>query len=232
MKKIHEKLGTAGLIVAVVALVAALTGSAFAAVDKLSPQEKKEVKKIAKSFAKKGPTGPQGLAGPAGAPGAKGDTGAKGATGPEGPEGPTGEEGPPGPTETKLPPGETLTGTWGFKAVEESGNYPVPITFALRVEPAPAEFENSTNYIPAGSPPTTECPGTVAEPEAAPGEFCIYGGEGPAALIGASVNAALMNSEFWSPDRTSGVVVPMTIEESEARGRGTWAVTAKEAEVP
>jgi collagen triple helix repeat protein len=224
--RIHDKLGTVGLIVAIVALVAALTGTAFAAAG-LNSKQKKEVKNIAKSVAKVGPTGP------AGPPGAKGDTGAAGpagkdgATGPEGPQGPQGIQGPPGPTETKLPSGETLTGVWGFKVTEESGNYPVPISFPLRVEPAPAEFEAPTNYIPAGSPSTTECPGSVSDPEAAPGEFCLYGGEESAALIGATINAGLTQGQFWSPDPTSGFVVAMSIEESEARGRGTWAVTAK-----
>lgn len=221
--RIHDKLGTAGLIVAVVALIAALTGTAFAAAG-LNGKQKKEVKKIAKSVAKAGPTGPAGL------PGAKGDTGAPGPAGKEGPEGPEGKEGPegpPGPTETTLPSGETLTGVWGFKVTEGSGNYPVPISFPLRVTPAPSEFITSTNYIPFGASSTTECPGTVEDPEAAPGEFCLYGGQEAAALTGASVDGSLANSLLWSSDPSSGLVIPMAIEEPEARGRGTWAVTAK-----
>ena len=231
-KRIHEKLGTAGLIIAVVALVAAFTGSAFAGATewKLTKPEVKEVKRIAKSVAKKGPTGPAGQQGPAGPAGAKGDAGAPGAPGAKGATGatgPTGAEGPAGPTETVLPFEKTSTGVWGFAVNGAEGTtYPVPINFPLRVIPAPGEFENSTNFIPAEGSPTTECPGTVADPEAAPGEFCLYGGEGPAALTGASVNAALMISEFWTPDRTSGAVVPMNIEAAVARGRGTWAVTA------
>ena len=228
-RRVHEKLGAAGLIIAVVALIAALAGSALAATAfKLTKSEQKEVIKIVKKYAKPGPTGPQG---PPGAPGAKGDTGTagpKGDKGVTGPQGTTGPEGPPGPTETKLLPGMTLTGVWGFKATEESGNYPVPISFPLRVEPAPAGFENSTNYIPFGATPTTECPGTVESPEAAPGEFCLYGGEAAAALTGATINEALVQSQFWSMDPTSGLIIAMSIEESEARGRGTWAVTAAE----
>jgi hypothetical protein len=226
-KRIHEKLGTAGLIIAVVALVAALSGAAIAAAPKLNPTQKKEVTKIAKKYAgKPGATGPAGPQGPAGAPGAKGDAGVKGDPGTPGAKGATGATGPAGPTETVLPPENTLTGVWGFKVTEESGNYPVPISFPLRVIPAPAGFNNATNYIPFGEPPTTECPGTVEDPEAAPGEFCLYGGEGPAALVGATINDGLVQSAFWSMDPTSGLVIAMAIEESEARGRGTWAVTA------
>jgi hypothetical protein len=88
--KLHDKLGTAGLVIAVVALIAALGGTAFAAVDRLSGQEKKEVKKIATKLAKAGAQGPQGLAGspgpagPVGPRGAAGDPGAPGAPGNDG----------------------------------------------------------------------------------------------------------------------------------------------------
>jgi|SRR5215204_2840205 len=83
--RIHSKLGGAGLIVAVVALVAAVAGTAFAAA-KLNGTQKGEVEKIAKKWAKKipGPAGPAGAAGPkgdAGSAGAKGDTGSKGDAG-------------------------------------------------------------------------------------------------------------------------------------------------------
>lgn len=224
MKKIHEKLGTAGLIVAVVALVAALTGSAFAAVDKLSPQEKKEVKKIAKGLVPTGPVGPQG---PAGAPGAKGDTGAKGdpgATGPTGKTGPTGPEGPPGPTETVLLPEQTVKGLWGF-AVQSVGvnRIPVQMNFPLRIEPAP-HFLIGNNLIGAGGvEPNEECPGSVEEPEAAPGEFCIYAD----ALTGAKLSNFINDPEDWKFDPTAGFLVPFETEpEVFARGRGTWAATA------
>lgn len=82
--KLHERLGTAGLVVAVIALIAALTGTAFAAAG-LNSKQKKEVKKIAKQFAgKQGPVGPKGdtgAPGPAGAKGDKGDPGSPGAAG-------------------------------------------------------------------------------------------------------------------------------------------------------
>jgi hypothetical protein len=227
-KKIHEKLGSAGLIIAVVALVAALTGTALAAAG-LNSKQKKEVTKIAKKFAgKPGATGPAGPQGPAGAAGAKGDAGApgaKGATGPEGPPGKDGATGPPGPTETVLPPEETSTGTWGFAVESSEGiNLPVAISFPLRVIPAPAEYNAPTNLIEEGDPPTARCPGSVSDPQAAPGEFCLYA----TVLEGATTEgAASVNDSSFSADRTSGLVFPFGIEtEGLARGRGTWAVTA------
>jgi hypothetical protein len=87
ISRIHKKLGTAGFIISIVALVAAMGGAAYAAT-KLNSTQKKEVEKIAKKYAGKngapGATGPQGPAGPAGA---KGDAGVKGDTGAEGKQG-------------------------------------------------------------------------------------------------------------------------------------------------
>ena len=82
--RMRTHLGPAGLIVAVVALVAALTGGAFAATGGLTGKQKKEVKTIAKSFQGTGPAGPAGLTGPtgpAGSAGAKGDAGISGKDG-------------------------------------------------------------------------------------------------------------------------------------------------------
>ncbi len=99
IRAIREPFGKAGLTVAIVALVFAMVGGAFAAAG-LNGKQKKEVTKIAKKYAgKPGSAGPQGAAGPAGpqgpagAPGPKGDTGAKGDTGTAGANGKSVETG-------------------------------------------------------------------------------------------------------------------------------------------
>lgn len=137
---LRNRFGIPGIL-AVVALVFAMGGGAYAA---LSGKEKKEVKNIAKKCCagkpgKEGPAGPQG---PAGAKGDKGDTGAQGSagakgatgatgpagtagstgatgkTGPTGATGVTGSAGPTGPTGSPwtaggvLPVGATETGSW------------------------------------------------------------------------------------------------------------------------
>jgi hypothetical protein len=228
LKLIHEKLGGAGLVVAIVALVAAFGGTAFAEEGwKLSKSEQKEVKKIAKKVAKKGSTGPTGPQGAAGAPGAKGDPGAAGAAGSTGPQGPPGPTGPTGPTETKLPFEQTVTGLWGFGLRSTGVNrVPVQMNFPLRIEPAP-HFVMSSNLIgevPGGSKPNERCPGSVSEPEAAPGEFCIYA----AKLVGAELSAQINDPEDFRFDPTSGYLVPFLTTEPEvfSQGRGTWAATA------
>ena len=224
-RRVHEKLGTAGLVIAVVALVAAFTSSAFAGATewKLTKSEVKEVKKIAKKYAgedgapgAQGPPGPAGAKGDAGAPGPKGDKGATGATGP------TGAEGPAGPTETKLPFEQTLTGVWAFTGEGEGRSEYVPISFPLRVEPEPALYEQSTNLIPPGGGPTAQCPGSVSNPEAAPGEFCLY------EQFIKNATGPHININGLSRDRTSGIIAEFLIgsEPGEGWGHGTWAVTA------
>jgi hypothetical protein len=91
IRAIREPFGTAGLIVACVALIAALGGSAIAANNALTGKQKKQVKKIAKKFA--GQNGAQGPAGQAGSQGPKGDTGAAGANGANGKDGTNGTNG-------------------------------------------------------------------------------------------------------------------------------------------
>jgi hypothetical protein len=119
VRSIREPFGKAGLTVAILALVLAMVGGAYAA-GALSGKQKKEVEKIAKKYA--GKTGSAGSQGPAGPAGAKGDTGTNGkdgtngtngTNGKEGPEGKQGKEGTTGFTET-LPSGKTETGSEGF----------------------------------------------------------------------------------------------------------------------
>ena len=84
ISRIHQKLGTAGFVISIVALVAAMGGGAYAASGGLNGKQKKEVEKIAKKYA--GKPGAAGPAGSNGSNGAKGDTGATGAEGKQGPK--------------------------------------------------------------------------------------------------------------------------------------------------
>jgi collagen triple helix repeat protein len=149
LSRIHNKLGTAGLVVAVVALIAALGGAAFAASGKLTSRQKKEVQKIAKKVAKPGPAGPIGPAGPKGDAGAKGDQGPKGETGAEGKQGPKGDTGEAGmcssaEPECSLASGGTLTGAWSAVADAPEGTDLATISFPVRVTPAPTALYITT----------------------------------------------------------------------------------------
>jgi hypothetical protein len=79
--RFHDRFGTAGVVIAVIALVVALGGTALAA-GKLNGTQKKEVEKIAKKFAgKPGANGAAGAPGEKGAPGANGTNGTNGTNG-------------------------------------------------------------------------------------------------------------------------------------------------------
>jgi len=219
--KLHDRLGTAGLVVAVVALVLALAGTAFAAAG-LNGKQKKEVKKIAKQFAGKagapGATGPTGATGPQGA---KGDTGPKGEAGAPGENGEDGENGAcsvSSPT-CELPPGATLSGTWGFNTIDVAQSAAV-ISFGLRVGKEP-----EVRYIDAFAEPTEECPGSFESPKASAGFLCFYVN----GFETVNVKAPSTAVSIGGGDLHSGVVVNMTPEDktAESVGRGTWAVTAK-----
>jgi hypothetical protein len=90
-ERIHQKLGTAGFIISIVALVAALSGGAYAASGALNGKQKKEVEKIAKKY-----SGKPGANGTNGTNGAKGDTGAAGSNGTNGTNGSPGGSGADG----------------------------------------------------------------------------------------------------------------------------------------
>jgi len=88
----HDKLGTAGLIVAVVALIAALTGGAIAASGGSGGGDQTATA----SATKQGPPGPRGPRGKRGKPGPAGPAGAVGLAGPAGAKGDKGDPGQAG----------------------------------------------------------------------------------------------------------------------------------------
>jgi hypothetical protein len=93
LNRIHDRLGTAGFVIAIIALLAALTGGAYAAT-KLDGQS---IKAGSIPLGKLTKQARQQLRGAMGVQGPAGERGAKGATGPQGPQGPAGDRGPAGP---------------------------------------------------------------------------------------------------------------------------------------
>jgi len=91
LSRIHNKLGTAGVVLGVIALILALGGTALAAKGAFTGKQKKEIAKIAKKEAKK-------YAGKPGAPGAPGTAGTNGTNGTNGKDGTAGEKGEKGDT--------------------------------------------------------------------------------------------------------------------------------------
>ncbi len=173
--RIHEKLGTAGFVISIIALVAALTGGAYAA-GGLTGKQKKEVQKIAKAeankVAKPGPAGPAGAKGDTGGAGPAGTAGGPGSQGPQGVQGPQGEPGQNGQTgftET-LPSGMTETGAWGGSAQGVGGQIDSPITFNI-----PVSGSIKPVFVAPGEEEADGCPGlNGGVPTAEAGKLCVY----------------------------------------------------------
>ncbi len=243
VSRIHERLGTAGFVIAILALITALGGTAIAAVG-LNGKQKKEVTKIAKKYA--GKNGQDGAPGAAGPQGPKGDDGGKGVAGSEGKQG---EQGPPGAHGEDgacsiaepvclLPAGATVTGDWSFivpaggaetngaEAAFVTANFPLQAT-------SPPEFRwiGKEEWLEPGDEPfdATACPGSVSEPAAAPGLVCFYAGDVFNAGTG-NRRAPCVGPETYTGDRNSGVTVLFCIKNAanEAYGWGSWAATAEE----
>jgi len=245
LSRLRVHFSTAGLVVAIAALVAALAGGAVAA-----NSGSNDGQAAASAKGKKGPRGPkgpkgdpgpQGAAGPAGPQGAKGDTGAAGsngtngtngatgATGNKGTTGATGATGATGPTgETgftaTLPSGESLYGHWavGMTGPDE-GFVATPISFGI---PYSTEEAPAFNYVKFGTA-DPDCPGNSGEPAAALGNLCVFESEPqfPAATLSEEGTLANLDKNgvmllFTPFSSTPGVSTPTLMA-------GSWAVTAE-----
>lgn len=119
-----------------------------------------------------------------------------------------------------LAAGRTLTGDY---AVDGDSTYAdATVTFAFPLSSAP-----KANYIAAGTTPPTQCPGSPANPEAAPGNLCIY--EITSTNVGAfcPFAAGVYFSSCGTVDKQGfGVEVFPSTSGSFVESVGTWAVTA------
>lgn len=230
---------TPGTVIAVLALVLAMAGGAYAAkngviitsIKQISPSVQKKLK------GKQGPAGPQGPQGPQGAAGANGKDGAAGPQGEGGPEGPTGPTGPAGKTGfTKvLPSGETETGTWALgETITAQFNIEVPLTFPIPLA-APLDASHVHYINPAGKEVTaggeevtsTACLGKASEPSAEPGHLCVYSSR---ELLVTIKNSSIFDSAPEGADKSgasvAGAFMRVHRTEEEGQGYGTFAVTA------
>ena len=143
---------------------------------------------------------------------------------PSGPTGATGATGAPGETGfvDELPSGETLRGTFAGRTVATIAkqDMQIPITFAFPLADAP-----TPHYIAFGDKAPSECPGTPSQPEAEPGNLCVY----------ESVQASNSTGRVFDPltgaddtaNRFGAGVAATSKDTGDFRVRGTWAVTAK-----
>jgi hypothetical protein len=153
-----------------------------------------------------------------------------GPTGPQGIQGPQGTPGPAGGFSTELGSGQTVRGV--FAAVTDrvflGFLYPVHQLHAADYISFPAALPSVPvpQYCPYYDPPTAECPGTAADPQAAPGYLCVYASSiteytqlqfigGPVDLTTPTPTRFGTGIVFWNSQPTRSI-----------SAGGTWAVTA------
>ena len=156
-----------------------------------------------------------GALGPKGDKGDKGDQGNAGVPGAVGPKGDKGDQGDPGPLLATLPSGATLRGAYTWAGRQATGFSPTTIiSYQFPLPSSPA-----LNVIDIGGGMTAECPGTSADPQAAPGNLCVYQTRndsgtsvGAFNVIAGGLFGAVLFADL--PDNTN------------FEFDGTWAVTA------
>jgi hypothetical protein len=223
---LRNRFGIPGVI-AVIALVFAMFGGAYAAQQSgrnnkkaagLNVTQKKEVKKIAKGFQGTGPAGPQGPKGDGGSAGAQGSKGDTGAQGPQGLQGKEGKQGSPWTAGGVLPEGATETGAWGFfHTAAGADGAAANISFAI---PLAQELDEAHVHLFSDANFGATCTGSTAAPTAPSGELCIYGTQNGISLLGIQKPEA-----GTAGARVAGTVLVAGFTGGLAIANGTWAVT-------
>lgn len=179
---------------------------------------------------------PKATEGAKGDKGAKGDTGASGATGATGATGARGPAGPPLPD--TLPSGTTLRGSYSFSgyysgsnpySVYDTGPADGQISFQIPLAAAPTVVLVKRKQPPAEAEgdPTAQCPGSVLNPQAAPGFLCVY-----ESRIANNNGLESFSPYDGAPDTATRFGVGLNIDGPAGPGsihrtsKGTWAVTA------
>jgi hypothetical protein len=217
-------------VVSVMALFVALGGSATAAVVLITGKQVKngsltgidlknnsvgsvDVKDgdlLAKDF--KAGQLPSGLGGA----GPKGDTGAQGPKGDAGAQGQQGIQGEAGPLLDVLPSGKTLRGVYDIRGTDRYQDQAVTFQFQLASQ--------TVAHVPAASD-TVNCPGTVTEPKALPGHFCVY-----ERLKDSYTGHVVFDPATTDLDKAGKYgadnFISSNLEGTEIRSYGSWAVTA------
>lgn len=144
--------------------------------------------------------------------------------GPQGPQGVQGVRGEPGPFSDLLPSGRTLRGEFGITGTGVTNNYgDISFGFRLASDPTP-------NVIEEGGASTAACPGTATDPEAAPGNLCIYvGSTGNVGTDPDDIGVFTGDGVDCCPntDRYGAVLYATSVTQAnEMHAYGTWAVTA------
>jgi hypothetical protein len=215
MKRLRGKLTYANVISTLCLVLFVGGGSAYAAA-------RLESESVGTEQLKKGAVTPTKLS-----KGSKaaltGPAGPRGAAGPSGPQGERGQAGPPGPLVDTLPSGRTLTGMYAVAGVA-GGKFDRAlegISFSIPLASAPA-----SHVILLGGSPTPECPGSTANPQAAPGNLCLYEDRHENILAGSDCATGSGTSNGCGTATRFGAIVFVEAGgENSFFAEGSWAVT-------
>jgi hypothetical protein len=137
-------------------------------------------------------------------------------SGPAGPPGPQGPQGLAGPITGTLPSGVTLRGSYGIGARSTATGLQAPISYGLALPGDPA-----THYVSIVGPAPPQCPGNVNDPQALPGNLCVY------EYVASGITSVVIDYPAGTGSARFGVSVQGgTAGSVDAILRGTWAVTA------
>lgn len=118
----------------------------------------------------------------------------------------------------QVPPGVTVIGRWGFNVHVPEGVDVSDSDWGTNISfPAPMPAAPEVRYLLFGDDPTDECPGTMAQPAAAPGFLCIYELQSYNAIR----DQAFPTTEFG----TTQLFVPEQGGD-DMDANGSWAATA------
>lgn len=151
------------------------------------------------AFNQTGPQGAQGIQGPAGQPGAPGKDGAPGNA---------------AAYPSVLPSGRTEVGVFAARDKADGAGETIAATISF---PLPLATAPTVSFAPSVS-----CPGTVAEPTAAPGKLCFYAGQ----QVNATDFATDDQGNVGSATRQGASLQVYANTAGDVIDQGSWAVTA------
>jgi hypothetical protein len=147
--------------------------------------------------------------------GPQGPKGDKGGKGDPGPPGQMGIQGPAGPLVNTLPPGATLRGMYSWAGHTGPVYHPVvSLSYQFPLASSP-----TINVIAVGGASTASCPGTAADPQAAPGNLCVYQTRNDGNQAFSVVNE--VQGGRFGPSLAFPIAADL-----DYQYEGTWAVTA------
>ena len=205
-------------VIACLALAISLGGSAFAATA-LAPKDS-----VGSAQVINGSLQTRDLSGKA-RKALRGNRGPRGYEGSPGSAGPTGPRGPAGNPWTLgngvLPSGKTLRGVFapGGTAAGADSLTQESISFGFTSAGFP-----TVHYIPVGTSPPPECPGTKTQPEAAPGQLCLYEAH-TGNVTAICVFNPVTNACGEAAGRGFGIAITAAAS-GDFWLQGSWAVTA------